>query len=76
MVIFPADVHKACRVILDNALIVDPALEYALPYARKALSLTGSKLEVAAGMVLINTQYWKHHNAKQIRDVLRGFRAT
>jgi hypothetical protein len=75
MPVFPAEVHKACQVILANAMIVDPTLEFALPYARRALTQTGRELEITADKLLLNLTAWKHHNARTIRDVLRAYRA-
>lgn len=75
-VIFAQDVHKACQIILANAMIVNPELDFALPYARKALTERGKELEVTADKLLINLTAWTHPNAQTIRDILRAYRAS
>jgi hypothetical protein len=63
-------VIQALQTILDNAS--QPALNYAVNYARAALHMTGRELQVQLLYVLNNMSHWRGPIAKQVRETLRA----
>jgi hypothetical protein len=63
-------VIQALQTILDNAS--QPALNYAVNYARSALYMNGRELQVQLLYVLNNLQHWRGPVAKQVRETLRA----
>lgn len=66
-----SQVHKALGVILDNQGA--KALNWCVEYARQGLSMSGEELRVQCLYVLNNMAYWRGHEAKVVRAVLKEY---
>ena len=69
------EVQEAIDIILGDTKSYSKSLNYAVGYARYAKNLTGHDLYVQTLYILNNIQGWRHPFAKQVREVLRGFKA-
>jgi len=70
-----AEVHDAIRIILSDTEKFNTSLNYAVNYCRVALAMDGHELEVQCLYILNNLSSWRHAEAKEVRKILRAFKA-
>lgn len=68
-----ADVQEAVNVILSDTKSYQTALNYAVNYAKFALSMSGEELRVQCLYILSNISHWRHPKAKEVRRILKSF---
>lgn len=73
-------VHEAIRTVLSDKRSYDTSLNYAVNYARAALShpdtgkpMAGHELQVQVLYLLNNLSTWRHPDAAKVRETLRTF---
>lgn len=70
-----AAVHAAIQKILDDTASYTKSLNYAIGYCRASRSMTGRELKTQVLYILNNIIYWRHPDAKEVRETLKAFTA-
>lgn len=67
---------QAIRIILSDRDNYGGSLNYAINYARAAMSMTGRELQVQCIYILENLKSWRHPQAKEVREALKKMGKT
>jgi hypothetical protein len=68
-------VHDAIRVILSDRAAYPKSLNCAVAYCHAALAMNGHDLKIQTLYILNNITGWRHPQAKEVRKVLKAFKA-
>jgi len=69
------EVKQTITTILSDVKSYPTSLNYAVNYCRAALSMSGHELHTQTLYILNNITHWRHPEAKNIRMVLKNFKA-
>jgi hypothetical protein len=70
-----AEVKAAINTILSDTKAYTTSLNWAVNYCKAALAMSGYDLSVQILYILNNISHWRHPEAKNIRMVLKNFKA-
>ena len=64
----------AIRIVLSDKKAWDTSLNYAIHYCKEALQMKegSGAFRVQILYILNNIQYWRHPQAKEVREILQG----
>ncbi len=64
--------QEAIRVILSDSPSWKTSLNWAVNYCREAQGMSGEEFNVQCRYILHNITRWRHPQAKEVREALRG----
>ena len=62
---------EAIKIILSDKKSFSTTLNYAVNYCNSALNMSGHELDAQCLYILGNIVYWRHPQAKEVRNALK-----